>query len=215
MKTIRYFVRTTNDRMYEYDLEHEKLVDTEHAPVKSFIEQLKYISQWDSVLLEDDLILCKDFKNKIEDAINQYPDKIINFFTRPREWFTTHKSNNFVYNQCTYYPKGVSLKVADEMEKIWKNMPKLQYDTLEYNALINLGISHVQYRPCLVQHIDNNSIVGNTATGYRRTPYFIDYLEELNIDYSVAFSKDNKRKLEHLLYKHFLNIEVIKDENIT
>jgi hypothetical protein len=85
MKEIKYFVRTTNDRIYEYDLEHEKLIDTEHAPVKSFINQLKYISQWDSVLLEDDLILCKDFKKRIEEVINQYPDKIINFFTRPKE----------------------------------------------------------------------------------------------------------------------------------
>ena len=35
------------------------------------IKQLKYISQWDSVLLEDDLILCKDFKKKIEEMQQQ------------------------------------------------------------------------------------------------------------------------------------------------
>lgn len=203
---IKFFVRTTADRLFEYDLKYEKLIDTEHAPVKSFIEQLKYISQWDSVLLEDDLILCEDFENEIKESINLHPDKIINFFTRPKEWFTTHESNWFVYNQCTYYPKGVALTVAKEMEKLRKNMPKLQYDVLENNALINLGLSHVQYRPCLVQHIDTSSIVGNQATGYRRTPYFIDYLEELNIDYSVAFSKENKRKLENLLAKQFSNV---------
>ena len=202
---IKYFVRTTNDRLFEYDLEYEKLIDIEHEPVKSFIEQLKYISQWDSILLEDDLILCKDFKNKIEGAIKQHHNKIINFFTRPKEWFTTHESNWFVYNQCTYYPRGIALTIANEMEKLRKNMLNLQYDVLENNALINLGISHVQYRPCLVQHIDSNSIVGNAATGYRRTPYFIDYLEELNIDYGVAFSKDNKCKLGYLLSKQFLN----------
>lgn len=203
MKTIRFFVRTTDDRLFKYDLEYEKLIDAEHIPVKSFINQLKYISQWDSVLLEDDLILCKDFETKIKDAINQHPDKIINFFTRPKEWFTTHESCVFAYNQCTYYPKDIALSVATEMERLWKNMPNLQYDVLESNALINLGLSHVQYRPCLVQHIDTSSIVGNQATGYRRTPYFIDYLEELNIDYSVAFSKENKRKLENLLAKQF------------
>lgn len=203
MLKIKFFVRTTSDRLFEYNLEYKKLIDTEHAPVKSFIDQLKYISQWDSVLLEDDLILCKDFKNKIEDAIDQYPDKIINFFTRPREWFTTHENCVFAYNQCTYYPKGVALSVANEMERLWKNMPNLQYDVLESNALNNLGLSHVQYRPCLVQHLDDTSIVGNNTTGYRRTPYFIDYLEELNIDYGVAFSKENKPKLENLLAKQF------------
>ena len=207
MKTIKYFVRTTGDRLFEYDLEYEKLIDTERIPVKSFIDQLKYISQWDSVLLEDDLILCKDFEKKIKEVINQHPNKIINFFTRPREWFTTHESCIFAYNQCTYYPKGIAFTIANEMEKLWKNMPNLQYDVLESNALTNLGVSHVQYRPCLVQHLDSTSIVGNNTTGYRRTPYFIDYLEELNIDYSVAFSKENKPKLENLLVKQFSNIK--------
>lgn len=56
------------------------------------------------------------------DADSQYPDKIINFFTRPREWFTTHESNLFVYNQCTYYSKGVALSVAFSKE----NKPKLE-----------------------------------------------------------------------------------------
>lgn len=202
MKEIKYFVRTTDDRVYEYDLEHEKLIDTEHAPVKSFINQLKYISQWDSVLLEDDLILCKDFKKRIEEAINQYPDKIINFFTRPREWFPTHENKNFLYNQCTYYPKGIALIVANEMERLRKDNPKLQYDLLEDRALRNLGMTHIQYRPCLVQHLDNNSLIGNIARGYRRTLYFIDYLDELNISYHQAFSAANKFKLERLLNKY-------------
>ena len=79
MKEIKYFVRTTNDRIYEYDLEHEKLIDTEHAPVKSFINQLKYISQWDSVLLEDDLILCKDFSTFISFCQRFFNILLINF----------------------------------------------------------------------------------------------------------------------------------------
>jgi len=198
---IKYFVRTTNDRIFEYNLEYETLVDLERKPVKSFIEQLKYISQWNSVLLEDDLILCKDFKARIEGVIKQYPDKVINFFTRPNDWYTTHASNNFLYNQCTYYPKGLAMDIALEMEKVWKMLPNAQYDTLECNALNRLGLSHVQYRPCLVQHLDNDSLVGNTADGFRRTPYFIDYLDELNINYENAFTIENRNKLQKLLTK--------------
>lgn len=196
--TVRYFVRTTDDRAFEYDLEYEKLVDTERKPVKSFIEQLKYISQYDSVLLEDDLVLCKNFKNRIEDVIKQYPDKIINFFTCPNEWFTTYESTRFSYNQCTYYPKGIALEIALKMEKVFKMLPKAQYDVIEHNALLRLGLSHVQFRPCLVQHLDNNSLVGNNAGGHRRTPYFVDYLEELGIDYKDAFKNNNRNALEKL-----------------
>lgn len=206
MKEIKYFVRTTNDRIYEYDLEHEKLIDTEHAPVKSFINQLKYISQWDSVLLEDDLILCKDFKKRIEEVINQYPNKIINFFTQPKEWFLTKESRFFYYTQCVYYPKGVALIVANEMERLWDDKLKLQYgllyDLLENRALNTLNMTHVQYRPCLVQHLDKSSLIDNIAEGHRRSPYFIDYLDELNISYDQAFSAANKFKLERLLNKY-------------
>lgn len=200
LNIIKYFVRTTNDRVFDYDLEYRKLIDTERKPVESFIKQLKYISQWNSVLLEDDLILCKDFKKKIEEVIKQYPDKIINFFTRPNDYFTTHESSTFAYNQCTYYPKGVAFKLAVKMEEGFKRNPRAQYDILENNALRELGITHVQYRPCLVQHLDKDSLVGNMAQGHRRSPYFIDYLEELNIDYSSSFKEENRNKLENLLF---------------
>lgn len=196
---IKYFVRTTNDRVFDYDLEYRKLIDTERKPVESFIKQLKYISQWNSVLLEDDLILCKDFKKKIEEVIKQYPDKIINFYTRPNDYFTTHESSIFAYNQCTYYPKGVAVKLAVKMEEGFKRNPRAQYDILENNALRDLGIIHVQYRPCLVQHLDKDSLVGNLAQGYRRSPYFIDYLEELNINYEDAFKVENRNKLKNYL----------------
>lgn len=196
---IKYFVRTTNNRNFEYDLKYTKLVDTKCKPVESFINQLKYISSWDSVLLEDDLILCEDFKNKIEDVIKQYPNKIINFFTRPNDYFTTHESSIFAYNQCTYYPKGITKQIAIKMEEGFKKNPRAQYDVLENNALKELGITHIQYRPCLVQHLDKDSLVGNYANGYRRTPYFIDYLKELNIDYKEAFETKNRNRLYDLL----------------
>jgi hypothetical protein len=73
-------------------------------------------------------------------------------------------------------------------------------------ALNNLDITHIQYRPCLVQHLDSKSLVNNLAIGYRRTPYFIDYLDELNISYDQAFSIMNKFKLEKILNKHFSKI---------
>ena len=197
---IKYFVRTTEERAFDYDLKYELLVDKEKKPVESFIKQLKYISQFDSVLLEDDLVLCEDFKDKIEDVIRQYPNSIINFFTSPSDYFTTHFSVTFAYNQCTYYPKGIAEKVANEMEELHKRCPDLQYDVLEHNALRNLGIPHLRYRPCLVQHLDNDSLIQSGAhTICRQTPYFEDYLNELGIRYEDAFSNENRKKLQDLL----------------
>lgn len=200
---IKYFVRTTQERTFNYELNYELLVDKEKKPVESFIKQLKYISRYDSVLLEDDLILCKDFKDKIEDVIKQYPNDIINFFYNPNTYFTTHYGSAFCWNQCTYYPKGIGLRVAEEMERARKNVPNMQYDMLENVALQNLGIRHVVYRPCLVQHIDNGSLIQDSSCPARRTIYFEDYLNELGIKYEDAYKYENKNKLYKKLNEQF------------
>lgn len=200
---IKYFVRTTEERSFDYDLNYELLVDKEKKPVESFIKQLKYISQYDSVLLEDDLILCKDFKDKIEDVIKQYPNDIINFFYNPANYFSTHYDGSFSWNQCTYYPKGVALKIANQMEHLRKGLKHLQYDVLEHNALDTLGINHIQYRPCLVQHIDDKSLIQEGKYPPRRTIYFEDYLNELGIKYEDAYQNENRQKLRKLMNEKF------------
>ena len=202
---IKYFVRTTQEREFNYDLDYELLIDKEKKPVESFINQLRLISESDSVLLEDDLILCKDFKNKIENVIKQYPNRIINFFTDPRVYFTTHLSSEFMWNQCTYYPKGIGLIVANEMEKMHRQIPSMPYDQVENNVLKRLNIPHIKYRPCLVQHLDNDSLIMDKTNGSRRSIYFEDYLNELNIDYIEAFTKENNQKLQKKLYEDFQN----------
>ena len=210
---IKYFVRTTNERSFDYDLNYELLVDKEKKPVESFIHQLKYISQYDSVLLEDDLILCNDFEGKIEDVIKQYPNDIINFFCFPFEYFESRQSTYFLWNQCTYYPKGIGSKVAKEIERLRETMPDAQYDILENTALKNLKISHIQHRPCLVQHIDNGSLIQGNYCPTRRTIYFEDYLNELGIDYKDAYQNKNRIKLRNLMNEKFetLSFEVKTD----
>lgn len=202
---MKIYVRTTEERVLDdsyKQIKYELLVDNNHQPVQSFIEQLNIISGDDSLLLEDDLILCKDFLINIKKAIEEYPNKIINFFFKPKEYFTTFESEMFSYNQCTYYPKGISKKIATEMLKIRTYNPNMQYDILEYRAMINLSMTNVIYRPCLVQHIDYSSLI-QVCKHYmpRRTPYYIDYINELGIKYEDAYRY--KRELYKLLNEKF------------
>lgn len=205
---IKYFIRTTKERKLDESISRELgedytlLIDTEHKPVESFIEQLKTISDYDSVLLEDDVILCKDFKSRIEGVIKQYSKDVINFFTKPDFYFTTTKTLEvFRSNQCTYYPKGVSNLIAECMLSF--NDTKTAYDIIEHWALQKLNLPHVQYRPCLVQHIDNKSII-SPGCHKRRSPYFIDYLDELGIDYNEAYKY--KEKLIALMKDKFKDV---------
>ena len=82
---IKYYVRTTNDRVLDESynqVDYKLLVDTEYNARKSFVEQLEKLAKnkSDVVILEDDLILCKNFKERIEQVISEHPDTLINFF---------------------------------------------------------------------------------------------------------------------------------------
>ena len=212
---IKYFVRTTGERKLDESfnqIDYELLIDTEHKPITSFIAQLKYISNYNAVLLEDDVILCKDFKKRIEEVINQHPDDIINFFTDPMRYFTTQYSLTFFYNQCTFYPIGVTDKIADTMIDDFKiHQDAKGYDYVEARALMKLQIPHLQYRPCLVQHNDKKSLI-SFSNESRITPYFIDYLDELGLKYDDKGTLLNRQKLLQERNKH-LNIDLLNKKS--
>lgn len=216
---IKYYVRTTGERILDKSygqIKYELLIDTEHNARKSFVEQLERLAELnqDVVILEDDLELCKDFKNKIESVIEEYKDNIVNFFYKPRDYFKTKLQKHFCWNQCVYYPKELLKLLAKEMRVQYESKPLMPHDEVENIALNKLGIKNVVYRPCLVQHLDFKSLVGNTSK-YRITPYYIDYLEELNIPYEKACFFVNLSKLYKLLEEHIKikRIEIFEPQN--
>lgn len=205
---MKYYIRTTLERKLhpsiaaELGTDYTLLVDTKHQPVESFLEQLEQISDDNAVLLEDDVILCKNFKQEIEKVIQQSPNIIINFFTMPNRFFTTFMQiGGFVYNQCTYYPKGLGKQLAAVICSI--RQPYNQYDTLMDSAMRKLNIPHILYRPALVQHIDNNTLIQRSCPHSRRTIYFKDYLDALNIPYEEAYKTENQKRLQQLLNEQF------------
>lgn len=203
---IKYYIRTTKERIIDKSygqIKYELLVDTEHNARKSFVEQLERLAELneDCVILEDDLELCKDFKNRIESIIKENKNEIINFYFEPRRYFYTTKQKYFCWNQCVYYPKEILKPLSIEMRKQYELHPLQAHDEVENIALNNLNIKNIVYRPCLVQHLDFKSLVGNVSKD-RITPFYIDYLEELNIPYEKAHYVMNRAKLYNLLNKH-------------
>lgn len=201
-----FFVRTTLDRKLHlsYNQINFKLViDYSHSPIVSFITLLKEIDD-ECVILEDDLILCDDFLSLITNVINLYPNTIINFFEDPHKYFTSHFKTDFAWNQCTYYPKGLAHLIGCEMEKLLSDNIYVAYDILERKALRNLSIRYLVYRPCLVQHLDIDSLI-QIKTLNRRTPFFVNYLNKFNIDYNDAYKSSNLELLLQELNNNFSN----------
>ena len=210
---IKYFVRTTNERQLHvsyYQIDYELLVDKEHKPVESFISQIKMLAKLneDIVILEDDLILCRNFSTKIEEIIKLYKDKIITFFYQPKDYIHTGKLVRFIWHQCVYYPKQIVKQLAENIEQIYEHSKLVHYDMLVFLTL-KYTVEYYTYRPCLVQHLDFNTLIQD-RTYRRNTPYFIDYLDDLNIPYENA--KEYKQELIEYMNKHLEQVR--KEMNI-
>lgn len=209
---MNYYVRTTGQRKLDSSysqIPYKLLIDKEHKPVDHFIECLFNISNEDSLLMEDDLILCKDFEIEVGKVVNLYPGRIINFFQSPRRPYPILDSSSIIFNQCTYYPKGIGTKIAEIMKTLPRRSghDKNKYSYLESMALQKLNLTAIIYRPHLVQHLDLDTLLfEEETTHWRRSLFFIDYLKELNISYDEV--NDHIDELTSIMNKHFSNIKI-------
>ena len=203
---MKFYVRTTGERsLSNYNFDYEIMVDKDHNPIQSFINQMRLISNDNAIMLEDDLEFSKDFLIEIEQAISRYSDKVINFFYLYLQFMPTQiiKGKAFLNNQCVYYPKGVAKKIADEMQKLIDDgLQNNQYDQIQAKAMDNLNIDFISYRPMLVQHIGGtNSMMGNIWINQGKTIFFKDDLP-CNYDNFKEILKYAHKKYDELGIKY-------------
>lgn len=215
---IKYYVRTTGERVLHNSfkqIDFELLLDNNHELTKIFPSQLLSIADSDVVLLEDDIILCNNFKEEIEKAINQHPYDIINFFENPMVYIDPNtKQLDFAWNQCTYIPKEKIIPLANKIIELSNreiSPARWTPETMMKQALKLLQWDHYIYRPCLVQHIDFSSILQAQPKPFRRTIYYIDYLKQLDIPYEDANNIKNKSQLNDLLDQHIESLKTSKE----
>lgn len=189
-KQSNFVVRTTGKREIHStynQIDYKKLIYTDGKPIDDFIDSLYKINDNDTVLLEDDLVLCDNFEEEVEKAIGEYPGYIINFFQEPCSYYETKVTDSIISNQCTFYPKGVAKQIADIMvteERMKQGFRRNMYSRIENKALSKLGLQVVQYRPHLVQHLDMNSELFGITDHSRRSFFFIEYLKQLGLSYT-------------------------------
>lgn len=74
----------------------------------AFLAALNIARNEPSIHLEDDVLLCRDFKRKALHEIQQRPDSLIQFFSMRRADLIkgSRWDNNFIMAQCFYLPAG-------------------------------------------------------------------------------------------------------------
>lgn len=203
-----YLIRTTGERSLDESynqIDAKIIIDHTHQPIDNFIDCLYQLNDEGGVLLEDDLVLCNNFKEEIERVIESRPNRIINFFQSPRIYREIEDSYNIAWNQCTYYPKGIGKQIANLMVTLPRTYgtSKKRYSVLEKKALTQLDIKVLQYKPHLVQHLNPKSMIFDMKVSDRESIYFLDYLNELGITYEEAKDPLNQRKLIQIMREDF------------
>jgi GR25 family glycosyltransferase involved in LPS biosynthesis len=134
----------------------------------------------DALMLEDDIILCSDFIKKVQLAIAQYPNKVIQFFTRRKnDNLGTRSMEGKTYSmcQCTYYPAGV-LKSLYEYSNYYAKLAIHIKETAPIDPCIASFLAHnkmtyINHVPSLVQHIEGVSAINPKRAKKRISENFI------------------------------------------
>lgn len=172
---MKIYVLTNNIRKLDdsyNQVDYILYVDKSNNPHKCYLDLLNLVKELDEdvLILEDDLILCKDFVSEITPIINQYKDIIINFFWEPLRNVkkTTIESVGFCYTQCVYYPKEmINVFYKDLIE------PTFSYAENIAQALEKNNLKFVNVRPHYVQHIGDDSLIWKGLC-VRKSRMFID-----------------------------------------
>ena len=141
------------------------------------------------VVLEDDVQLCKNFKEKVYAVVEKHKNEVVSFFESAcskKELHSEYRSGRqFAWNQCNYYPKEICELYANEkhlqdfveyyktLDKPW-NYP---IDTYQSWIMGKNGINYWMEVPFLVQHLPLKSNFKGRPLN-RQSKYFIDDLEK-------------------------------------
>lgn len=137
------------------------------------------VNKDDLLLLEDDVFVCKDFIKKVENAISEFPDRVINFFNL---FYNIDKScymdsTQWSECQCYFMPK----RVINHLVLLYKAFTKLAPKAYKCNIADNffkycLKEDYVLYYPSLVQQFELKSTIFKNRTD-EKSNTFIDEIK--------------------------------------
>lgn len=153
------------------------LTDYNHDAMGNFLNALGY-TDGPTIQLEDDIELCDDFIRKIEEAVAQYPDHIINFFSLRKKDYELQSpymetGAKFMMNQCNYIPAGFASQII-EFYKTWPRKVEhpTGYDILMADWMKSKKMRYVQWFPHLVNHLECKSLINPKRSSKRSDKNF-------------------------------------------
>ena len=147
-------------------------VDYNHDAMGNFLNSMR-ITENPCIHLEDDIVLCDNFLQKVTDAVNQYPDYVINFFSLRKEDYEIGKPHfvngaRFMMNQCFYIPSKIGVKIADFYDR-WERKKEhpTGCDIMIADFMRENKMKYLQWFPHLVNHQIGKSLINPKRSSKR------------------------------------------------
>ena len=187
---IRIIVKAMPERQSYIDYLKKNLpqaefcMDEKKDPFDTFIRAFRMAGSDACVHMEEDVILTKNFIQKLWFAINQNPFHIIQFFSMRKADLTigSRWDKNFIANLCTYYPFQYSYFLA-EFFYYWKKSPNgiknpTGTDTMVADWIKLKKLKYWIHVPNLVDHRVGKSIIDpRRGTTNRVSKTFVEGIE--------------------------------------
>lgn len=154
-----------------------------HSSMATFLQALKIAGDEPHIHLEDDVILCRNFKELSDAVIAEHEHDLIQFFSMRKDDLTVGSryvaGRQFAMNQCTYFPKGLAKAIAgyyDEWRAQGDNATKYTapFDTLMAAYMAKERMRYWTSIPCLVQHAHEVSAINPRRSSKRQASCFKD-----------------------------------------
>ncbi|MDD3051954.1 MAG: hypothetical protein PHR06_12540 [Candidatus Cloacimonetes bacterium] len=181
---MRYIVRAMSVRQDCIDYLKQHLSNAEYiidagTSRESFLEALRVAGNDAVVLMEEDIWLTKNFKEKAEIVIEEHPEEIIQFFSMRQADIDVgsryEPGRTFMMNQCTYLPAGYSKELLDYFP-LWDN--KVNHvsanDIFIADFLKERKEKYFLYVPSLVDHREGKSLINPRRPTKRQAKVFVD-----------------------------------------
>jgi len=149
--------------------------DENQNAMDTFYKSLRMAGNDPVIHMEDDIILTKNFVEKIESAISKRPDWVSQFFSMRKKDIEigSRYDNNFIMGQCFYLPAGYSKKILGYTWEKLKEHPT-GLDMMIGDFLKDIKKKYWIHVPSLVEHRICKSLINSRRSSKRQSKTFED-----------------------------------------
>lgn len=174
---INYLKRVLPEAEWCMDKRYHLDIDNKIKSTLNFIDALMIAGNEPCLHLEEDVIITNNFVEKINKAISERPNELIQFFSMRKADIEigSRYDNNFMMNQCFYLPSGYGLLIA-QYYNTWHRKDEFPggYDMMMNDWLKTRKEKYWIHVPSLVEHRVAQSVADKRRSKNRQSKTFID-----------------------------------------